>query len=337
MSLEFTGIARGIELDNATVVLPLVGNPGGGDSDVVAIGSIGLSDNGNIFRKRTAGAGADKWENIGGVDQLSWREPAFVKEDANFASLAAAETSMNLGTVDGEAVSTDDRILYTNIDGENRNVFTITGTVGAGATLVEDVNAATLNDVIRIDSGTSAELVFYFDGATWVAPDAAVLAELVNIRAFIGKPSAGAVLPQYTSEQVVTDDQALNVAISNLDAVANVPDNSLAVPAATPTVVASVLVDNFRRVVWEVSVFDTVDDRFEGISISALHDGEGANDAALTDSSGFGRDRTGNPIAGLDYTVGLSGAGASQTMTLTFTATNICDVTVMRAGYTAAS
>jgi hypothetical protein len=169
MAVGFTGIQTGVELDNGTHLIPLTGTPGGGDSDVVGAGSIGLSDNGNVYHKTTIGSGADKWQIFESAGTSSWREPVLVKDDSVHASLAAAETSMNLGTVDGESVAEGDKILYTAITGENKNIYTITGTVGAGATLVEDANnAATLNDVVRVDSGTSALRGFYFDGTNWV-------------------------------------------------------------------------------------------------------------------------------------------------------------------------
>ena len=180
---------------------------------------------GRWHRKHTAGAGAANWELEVTQDDLagagtgsSWREPALVKEDINFASLAAAETSMNGGTVDGVTVANGDRILYTDIVGQNQNVFIVTGTPGAGATLVEDTNLATENDAIFIIDGTSAGQAYIFDGTNWYLFNQSNLDELGYIRTFIGKGAAGSETPSYSSQTQVTNGDSLEVAIGKLDA-----------------------------------------------------------------------------------------------------------------------
>ena len=105
---------------------------------------------------------------VDGATGGSWREPVVVKEDINYLNLAAAEAAMNGGTVDGISMTTGDRILYTDIGGENKNVFIINGTVGAGATLVEDTNTITVGDTVYVNEGTHAGKVFSYDVAlTW--------------------------------------------------------------------------------------------------------------------------------------------------------------------------
>ena len=100
---------------------------------------------------------------VDGATGGSWREPVVVKEDINYLNLAAAEAAMNGGTVDGISVTSGDRILYTDIGGENKNVFIINGTVGAGATLVEDTNTITIGDTVYVNEGTHAGKVFSYD------------------------------------------------------------------------------------------------------------------------------------------------------------------------------
>jgi len=309
MTLEFTGIERGVELDNEAVVIPLVGVPGGGDSDVVGVGSLGLSDNGNIYRKATAGTGADKWQVLESGTMTRWREPALVKDDTGYANLAAAELSMNLGTVDGVAVTEGDRILYTNITGENQNVYTITGTVGAGATLVED-GTPTLNDVVRIDDGTFALRGFYYDGSTWVDLNSG----------------------DYTSNQNVTDGQTFEEAISALDARSNVQSVSLANTGGVPVTVESLLVDDFLAASYIVRIKETATQDTTLFDTVLTHDGDGSNDATAVNRIAR-RIRGLGAVGGAAITVALSGTGVSQQVDVQVVANADFDVHVMRYAY----
>jgi hypothetical protein len=339
MSIDFTGIGAGIELDNAAVIIPLTGAPGGGVSDTVGIGSIGLSDNGKAYGKKIAGAGANKWELLGGIDQISWREPVLVKDNTVYANLAAAELVINTNPfeIDGVVVGDTDAILFTAIAGESKNVFIVNGTPGAGATLVESVNAASINDVVKIDDGTDTEKAFYFDGASWIDPDAAVLVELANIRAFVGKPTAGAVLPLYTDERVVSDSDSLNTAVDKLDGVSNVHNQFLGVVGGVTQIADSVLVDDLRSVTWEVTVVDTTNGNVSVDIIMGGHDGLGGADASVVNAINPSKYKIGTPVAGLIHDVVLVGVGAAQVMNLTVVSTNATDVTVMRHSYTKAS
>ncbi len=97
----------------------------------------------------------------------NWKAPARVRENTSYANLAAAEAAMNGGTVDGVSILTGDRILYTNITGEDDNIYVINGTVGAGATLVEEAGPI-LGDTVYIIDGTDAGKIFSYDvGTTW--------------------------------------------------------------------------------------------------------------------------------------------------------------------------
>ena len=160
---------------------------------------------------------------------------------------------------------------------------------------------------------------------------AAVLAELVNIRAFIGKPSAGAVLPQYTSEQVVTDNEALNVAISNLDAQSNVSTTQLGVTGGNTVTLESLLVDTFLSVTWLVYLQETATQDTTVLEIMVVHDGNSGNDAATIKHTEK-RIRLG-VVDGANIDVVLTGTGASQAMELQATATNDFDARAMRHGY----
>jgi len=186
------------------------------------------SSTGLWHRKKTAGSGATKWELDVTQDDLagagggnSWREPVKVKDSSVYANLAAAEVAVNTGTVDGVAtIAEDDRILFDLITGENKNVYIVTGTVGAGATLVEDGNAATNNDALFVNEGTSAGQQYNYNATLdqWNLANQTDLDELGYIRDYIGKSAAGAETPSYTNEVYVTDGDSLEVAIGLLDA-----------------------------------------------------------------------------------------------------------------------
>lgn len=113
------------------------------------------------------------------IGSITWREPVKVREDTVYANLSAAEAAMNTGTVDGITVTMNDRILYTAISGENKNVFKIVGTPGAGATLLEDtINPASVGDTLYIQQGTYTDKIqSYNSSLVWVDP---FLTDVVN-------------------------------------------------------------------------------------------------------------------------------------------------------------
>ena len=354
MAKEYFNVERGFQIDDTGVAfISGTGAPGGsGDADTVGVGSQYLDDStGFLYMKVTAGTGADKWRkqaNQDDVDAVSsgttWREPAIVKDDTLYANLAAAESAMNAGTVDGVAVSTGDRILYTNITGENANVYVVTGTVGAGATLVED-DAAVDGFTVWVEQGTTAaDTLWVYDGAAWIQRGSGDQTELAFIRTFIGKSAAGSETPAYASEVYITDGQDLETAISNLDAqlalteakaaAGHTQTNTLAVGSAT--VVDSVNVDLVAGVKWILHAQGSLEveaGRKTEVEILAVHNGHNTGagaDASSTDFNVSGKLRIGSNL-GLSYDVVLSGSGAGQTMELEVTpsGTNV-DVRVVR-------
>ncbi|OSM07659.1 hypothetical protein [Magnetofaba australis] len=209
-------------------VLSGTGAPGGagGHPDDAVKGSIYLDDsNGQMWLKKTAGTGADKWVRIQSQDDLdtallgqSWREPVKLRDATSYADMTAAETAVNTGTIDGVAVADGDRILFEAITGENSNVFIVTGTPGSGAILVEDGNDASKGDALYIQDGTDAGKQYAFNGSSWVQQGSASSTEIGYLQSFIGKSGNGNEAPDYLSTHVVTDGDALEKAIGDLDA-----------------------------------------------------------------------------------------------------------------------
>ena len=209
-------------------ILSIAGSPGLGDaySDTAVKGALCLDEtNGQLYQKKMAGSGADKWVRLQNQDDVNaaimgqaWRPPARIMDDSLYADMAAAETVLNTGSMDGISVVENDRLLLTNITTANANVFTVSGTPGAGATLVEDSNDASKGDALYVQEGSHAGAEMGFNGSLWVQQGKASVTELSHIQTFIGKSANGAETPDYGSNHVVSDTDPLEKAIGDLDA-----------------------------------------------------------------------------------------------------------------------
>ena len=225
-------VRTGISFGSANL-LSGEGAPGvsGGLTDEAGRGSLYLDlTNGLFYGKKLAGSGSDKWVRLQGKDDLdaallgqSWREPARLRDASTYADLAAAETAVNAGTIDGVTLAEGDRLLFDNITGAAKNVFIVTGTPGSGATLVEDGNSASKGDAIFIQEGSDAGRQFVYNGTAWVQQGAASSTEIAALQAFIGKSGNGNEMPDYASTHVITDGDPLEKAIGDLDAEIGAP------------------------------------------------------------------------------------------------------------------
>lgn len=365
MALDFFELDRGIALSDGgdvrrSYVIPTAGAPGGGDADVVSVGSLAQDyTNGDIYVKDTAGSGSDKWAKLATIDDVtggsSWREPALVRDDTLYASITAAETAANVGdTVDGVTIVVDDRLLFSNLTAGAENVYIVSGGTGAW-TFTEDTNAETEGDTIYIEDGTDAGKTFVYNGTTWVQTNQADLDELAFIRTFIGKTAAGSETPTYSSTNHVVNADSLETAIGKLDAqlgvelsvgnVINASDSiataitaldnaagdnglnlsALATTAATPD---TLLVDTYVYAEWHVVARDGANVR--SAIITAAHDGiDGGADATVVDYSVHTKLKIGS-IPGFSVDVTLTGAAGAQTMDLDVAATGSTDFFVVR-------
>ncbi len=240
MSLDLFRLSYGIDiqtddLSSNAYVLQGIGAPGG-DGDVqddAPIGSIYMRTDAAPdelqlhYKYQDTNSPAD-WRIVtskeyvdAAVQGISWREPATLLDPTTYADITAAETAMNNTGLDGQAVgalANGDRVLFTDLTTGNENVYIVTGTPGAGATLVEDSNLATDGDAILINEGTGADQQWIYDGTQWIQfGGAGSSTELVNIRNFIGKDTAGATFPDYPSTDIVVDGQPLDTSIGRLD------------------------------------------------------------------------------------------------------------------------
>jgi len=215
--------------DNDTEVFNLLssnGAPGLSLDEIAApVGSTAVDQlTGNLYTKKTAGSGLDKWVRSANVDDvtaavngLSWKEPAKVSDPTVYADLTAAETALNTGSLDGVALVDQDRVLLPNLTTGTEGLYTVSGTPGAGATLVL-VETPVDADTVYIQEGTTdGDKTYSFNGTDWVETGSGSAAELAFIRAFIGKALSGSVLPDYTSNNYILDNDSLTAAISKLD------------------------------------------------------------------------------------------------------------------------
>lgn len=130
-----------------------------------------------------------------------------------------------------------------------------------------------------------------------------------------------------------TGQSTLNQELSDaIEAIAGGSSSDDNVPAATPTVVNTCLVDNCDGVEYEVVVFETADEtKKEMFKITAIHDGTSTTDATdgNQDESVHTKLKI-NDISGLTFQTKVEGTGVSQTMGLEISATAAVTVKTRR-------
>ncbi len=371
--LNYFTAERGFSFDNENVqMITATGAPGtSGDSQTVGVGSIYMdAASGDFYKKNTAGAGAANWDRMATLGDIgtgiSWREPSRVKDDNVFANLAAAETELNdtgtpgnIGGVDSDQFVDGDRILFTAITGEAKNIFIVTGTPGSGATLVEDANTATAGDATFITEGTSAGFTFVFNGTDWILIGQGALTEVGFIQAFIGKPTDGNVLPQYTSNNHIADNDSLTVALGKIDdvlgAAITVTGNVISISEDVYDAIRSLdawsagvqvkktnlgvtvqviqdaaLVDVAAHIKWTVNYRDA-SNNIRSVVYEVTHDGVDAGaDATTTDENAYAIVKIGSAIMGLTVAFVLTGVAGAQALELRVTSTTAVDVRSIR-------
>ena len=154
-------------------------------------------------------AGADEVSS-----SISWREPAKVI-DSSATSLPTG-TAGNSVTVDGQSIGDGERVLFaalTAATGPNVYIYDL-----ASGTFSEDANNETAGDTVYVEAGTGAGKVYNYNGTDWVLTNQTNLDELGFLRAFVGKSGTGSELPDYSSENYITDGDSIETAVGKLDA-----------------------------------------------------------------------------------------------------------------------
>lgn len=331
---DYFDVERGFRIDTAATFTTGTGDPTADEP----VGSVYLEDDGTFWQKVAAGAGTANWRRMAtevyvdnAIDGRSWREPARAHDDDLYANVAAAETNLNgANDFDGVTLVEGDRVLLSNLTAGNENVYIVTGTPGAGATLVEDSNLATDGDALWVQEGTAyADTTWAYNGTAWVQFGAGDQTELAFIRAFIGKGAAGAETPAYSSNNYISDGDSLETSIGDLDTqllatqtqVDNAYTASMADGVTAITTLDSVLVDDVAAAHWRIyaqgsGAPDAA--RKEAVDIYAVHNGHnvaGGADATTTDETVSKKLKIGSTL-GITYTIDVSGSGAAQVMRL---------------------
>lgn len=330
-------IPKGLEIDYKIQILTGDGIPGlTGDSTTAFVGSI-YSDHNvatpKVYKKHSAGAGADKWVELVDktyvdslVNGISWREPVKVMDTNTYVDITAAETAANIGdTVDGVTILAGDRILFTDLTTGGDNVYIVSGSTGAW-TFTEDANLSTDGDALLIQEGTSAEDQYSYDGSIWLRIGGSLNnLELSYIRDFVGKTAAGIESPTYTEQNFINSGDNLEAAIDKLDIAigAAVTDGgqilttnsinqniqaldneiteqgleTITAGVTTQVPVDSIAVTAHDVVKWMVRAYDAVNARWYAAEIFAMHDGAGNVDLTIYAQLKLGS----GSIQGLDF------------------------------------
>lgn len=226
MAADFFRIYRGLELDEAAQFLTGAGAPGaGGDTADAPRGSF-FTDTatGDLYLKTSQGTGTDKWRRMATQDYvssvasvgLSWREPVHVIDTAS-SSVAALKADLDADDqIQGIGAFSGMRILGSTVTG-NANIFVVSGSTGDW-TLTEDLNLETPGDTVFVIGGNGAGRTYQYSGSAWTWINNSDQTELAFLRAYVGKDGVGSELPDYTSNNIVADNDSLETAIGKLDA-----------------------------------------------------------------------------------------------------------------------
>jgi len=230
---NLTEVSNGISITDGDDIekihlLPTSGAPGlTTEHDDAPRGSISVDElNGKLYSKVAQGTGQAVWKFMANEDDLAAvaasshnRAPVKVMDDTAHADITAAEVAMNTGTIDGVTMVDGYRVLLPNLVTGAQDIYVISGTPGAGATYIVDTHGLHDGDQVYVQEGTAnADIQLSYDGTTWNITGQGQTTALTHIRAYIGKPTTGAVLPQYSSNNYILDNDDLSTAASKLDA-----------------------------------------------------------------------------------------------------------------------
>ena len=238
MAQDLFRIGLGLDIesgDGSTNAYIIQGNglPGGdaAEQDAAPIGSVFMRTDAetnelNLYYKFTGiNNSAADWKQTTSKEYvdaiangLSWREPVLVHDVTTYANIGMAEAAANVAdTLDGVTITSGDRVLLSDLSTGADNVYIVSGGTGAW-TLTVDANAETDGDAVLVQAGTYAEEQWVYDGSAWVQfGSAAGTAELGFLRSYVGKTGPGSESPTYTSTDVITQGDNLEVAIGKLD------------------------------------------------------------------------------------------------------------------------
>lgn len=308
----------GVNLNDLVWHIAGTGLPGSStETDNAPLGSLynRADGSGGVYKKIMAGAGTDKWSEL--VDQAyvdahasarTWRDPVVVMDNTAYADMTAAEAALNTGTMDGVTLTEGDRVLLPSVvTPGSQNVHIVTGTPGAGATFVEDTNQESNGDALFIQGGTHAGQQIAYNGTAWVLINEGASTEIGFIQAYIGKGSDGSTLPNYTSENYVTDGDSLEVAVGKLDNQAKTNVDAIIALVGVDTAIQT----EIDAIETSLGTSVNADGTWNGFTGTNYLDGSSSNTAALTDLDSQTKTNA-------DAIAALSGSGALKSTAVKF-------------------
>ena len=219
---DFFSVFRGLQIDEAVVILQGAGAPGLSTDTIGAqIGSTYMDTTSDVnglqfWWKHATGSGTDKWSQ--GVSTayaasvasgLHWREPVQLLD-------ATSTTVPTTGSVDGVALTSlaaGARVLFSGLT-SGAYIYVWSGT----AFVVDPTVALSAGDATLVTAGTNKDQQWIYDGTTgWFQFGGSTIAEMDNIAAFVGKTVSGNNFPTYASQNIVINGQDLVLGISQLD------------------------------------------------------------------------------------------------------------------------
>lgn len=324
MAINYFDVGRGLSIDENVQIIATSGAPVGTEADAAVKGTVALDFlNGRMYQKGDTGSGPELWQLVGA--DTNWRGESEVRD--NVAVVLPTFTPATNGTVDGETIDDQERVLFSNA--ALGNIYIYDKSAGA---FVEDTNEETAGDTTFIVRGTDAGKKYTYSGSAWVQTDQASIDEFGFVHTFIGKTAFGSETPTYTSQVNITNGDNLEVAAGKLDAaiaaIVGLVTNTLTGVSGT-NVADAANVDTNAAVKWLVTVRQGA--AVAASEIFAVHDGIDAGaDAAATDFTRYAKIKLGGVIAGLAFDVTLTGVGGAQVMNLEVTTTGAADIHVTR-------
>jgi len=129
---------------------------------------------------------------------------------------------------------------------------------------------------------------------------------------------------------IVELDTKVAAAVNSLQLQLDTAVKRSSVAGVNASIVDTVLCRDARVVSWMMSVFDTVSGSVFSAVVKASHNGTATTSATVRKWNAGDEFEMGTEIAGLSLDVALNGAGATQSLDLTFSSTNPCDIVATR-------
>lgn len=241
--IDFTAVTPGVEGNNITIAYTTNTFDGATSTTAAAVGNditVSLANDGASTITGTVQQVVNAINNTGATSALvsavigaGVTNTTAIGAEAAAANLTSGESNITATAQDVVDAITNDTlvgdlisaslgydVVGTTVIGAEYSAESIVGGVDGDWVLVEDTNEETDGDTLWIQEECEAYggRIYTMEGGIWIQRGAADRTELQYIRNFIGKLNIGSEMPDYSSENWITDGDDLVLAISKLDA-----------------------------------------------------------------------------------------------------------------------